>query len=93
MAWDKYYAASNALNEANNNVDGDKLDELYQAIQDDAFFRFTEKSEYYDAESESYMHFHNMGFDFAVAIERDENWNWILIRNNGGKWKHIDHGY
>ena len=22
-----------------------------------------------------------------------ENWNWILIRNNGGKWKHIDHGY
>lgn len=22
-----------------------------------------------------------------------ENWNWILIRSNGGKWRHIDHGY
>ena len=21
------------------------------------------------------------------------NWKWILIRNNGGKWKHVDHGY
>ena len=21
------------------------------------------------------------------------NWNWILVRNNGGKWKHVDHGY
>ena len=82
LAWDKYNAANNAFNEANNNVDGDKLDELYQAIQDDAFFRFTEKSEYYDAESESYMHFHNMSWDFTVAIERDENFNWILGREN-----------
>lgn len=22
-----------------------------------------------------------------------ENWNWILVRNNGGKWRHEDHGY
>ncbi len=22
-----------------------------------------------------------------------ENWNWILVRNNGGKWRHVDHGY
>ena len=82
LAGDKYNAANNALNEAKNNVDGDKLDELYQAIQDDAFFRFTEKSEYYDAESESYMHFLNMSHDFAIAIERDENFNWILGRDN-----------
>lgn len=20
-------------------------------------------------------------------------WNWILVRNDGGKWKHVDHGY
>lgn len=20
-------------------------------------------------------------------------WNWILVRENGGKWQHIDHGY
>lgn len=21
------------------------------------------------------------------------DWNWILIRNNGGDWEHADHGY
>lgn len=21
------------------------------------------------------------------------NWNWILVRNDGGEWKHVDHGY
>ena len=21
------------------------------------------------------------------------NWKWILVRTDGGKWKHIDHGY
>lgn len=20
-------------------------------------------------------------------------WNWILVRNKNGKWKHVDHGY
>lgn len=20
-------------------------------------------------------------------------WNWILVRENGGKWQHVDHGY
>lgn len=20
-------------------------------------------------------------------------WNWVLVRNNGGKWRHVDHGY
>ncbi len=22
-----------------------------------------------------------------------EDWNWILVRKNGGKWQHVDHGY
>lgn len=22
-----------------------------------------------------------------------ENWNWILVRTNGGEWVHVDHGY
>ena len=22
-----------------------------------------------------------------------ENWNWILVRENGGQWRHVDHGY
>lgn len=21
------------------------------------------------------------------------NWNWILVRSNGGHWRHVDHGY
>ncbi len=21
------------------------------------------------------------------------NWKWILVRTNGGTWKHVDHGY
>ncbi|MCR5689182.1 MAG: hypothetical protein K6G71_02945 [Clostridiales bacterium] len=22
-----------------------------------------------------------------------EGWNWILVRNAGGQWQHVDHGY
>lgn len=22
-----------------------------------------------------------------------ENWNWILVRDSGGQWQHVDHGY
>ena len=22
-----------------------------------------------------------------------ENWNWILVRDKGGSWRHVDHGY
>ena len=22
-----------------------------------------------------------------------ENWQWILVRSNGGAWRHADHGY
>ena len=22
-----------------------------------------------------------------------DGWKWILVRNQGGKWKHVDHGY
>lgn len=22
-----------------------------------------------------------------------DNWNWILVRTNGGEWRHVDHGY
>lgn len=21
------------------------------------------------------------------------NWKWILVRSNGGRWQHVDHGY
>ena len=22
-----------------------------------------------------------------------DDWNWILVRTDGGQWKHVDHGY
>lgn len=22
-----------------------------------------------------------------------DDWGWILVRNKGGKWRHVDHGY
>lgn len=22
-----------------------------------------------------------------------DNWMWILVRNDGGEWRHVDHGY
>lgn len=22
-----------------------------------------------------------------------DGWNWILVRTNGGRWQHVDHGY
>lgn len=22
-----------------------------------------------------------------------DSWNWILVRDNGGQWRHVDHGY
>lgn len=22
-----------------------------------------------------------------------DNWDWILVRDEGGKWRHVDHGY
>ena len=78
LAYDKYFAANNAYWDAYNNVDNEKIDELFQAIQDDAFFRFTEKREFYDAESESWIRFNQYDMDLAIAIERGDNWEWIL---------------
>lgn len=31
--------------------------------------------------------------DGLVSDFTYENWNWILVRNNCGKWRHVDHGY
>lgn len=39
--------------------------------------------------------------DFTVDSDRHDslmkgpydNWNWILVRENGGAWRHVDHGY
>ena len=31
-----------------------------------------------------------------VSLNQDstyKNWNWILVRTGGGRWKHVDHGF
>ena len=39
--------------------------------------------------------------DFTVDSDRNDSmmkgsytdWNWILVRQDGGSWRHVDHGY
>lgn len=36
----------------------------------------------------------NSGGDGSLNPESTyDGWNWILVRNKGGKWIHVDHGY
>ena len=40
-------------------------------------------------------------FDVAIfgadkslnAGDTYDDWNWILVRKDGGEWEHVDHGY
>ena len=40
-------------------------------------------------------------FDVAIfgadkslnAGDTYDDWNWILVRKDGGQWEHVDHGY
>lgn len=35
-------------------------------------------------------------FGVVISFERNttyDNWGWILVRSNGGEWKHVTHGY
>ena len=52
LAWDKYYAANNALNEANQDVDSDKLNELLDAIYEDPFYKFAAEQNLWNEEEE-----------------------------------------
>ena len=52
LAWDKYYAANNAFNEANQDVDSDKLNELRDAIYEDPFYKFAAEQNLWNEEEE-----------------------------------------
>ena len=52
LAWDKYYAANNALNEAYQDVDSDKLNELRDAIYEDPFYKFAMDQNLWNEEEE-----------------------------------------
>lgn len=33
-------------------------------------------------------------FENTLAVDTTyENWKWILVRDKGGTWRHVDHGY
>ena len=32
-------------------------------------------------------------FKDGTFSEIIDDWKWILVRDNGGQWKHVDHGY
>ena len=54
LAWDKYYAANNAFNEAYQDVDSDKLNELRDAIYEDPFYKFAADQNLWNEEEESW---------------------------------------
>ena len=29
----------------------------------------------------------------CALTEIYDDWNWILVRKDGGEWEHVDHGY
>ena len=38
----------------------------------------------------------DVGADYQGSLEPGstyKDWNWILVRKDGGKWQHVDHGY
>ena len=40
--------------------------------------------------------FQTDGSDNGSSLNSDatyDNWNWILVRSDGGQWRHVDHGY
>ena len=54
LAWDKNNAANNALNEAYNNVDSEKIDELREAIYKDPFYNLALYHQIWNEEEEEF---------------------------------------
>lgn len=81
LASDKNNAAWINHYNADDEVDTEALQELKQAIENDAFYKFTVERHYYDAETEEYKHFNSFGINFSVAIERGDNFIWVLNSN------------
>ena len=80
-----------------NEFDGCTLTKLY--YPGDAYVdEFNEWAEQYDADEAivilSSFDVDSSGGDGSFDPNSTyNNWNWILVRNAGGKWKHVDHGY
>lgn len=72
---------------------GCTLNYIYYAGDDESKYY----KEWYDGDEVIVLH---SSFDVGMFYGEDvlspnseERWNWILVRNNGGQWEHVDHGY
>ena len=77
--------------------DGCTLTKLYYP-GDTCADEFNEWAEQYDADEAivilSSFDVDSSGGDGSLNPDSTyDDWNWILVRNDGGDWKHVDHGY
>lgn len=75
---------------------GCTLKEIYYAGDDKALF--TSYAKQYQGEEAIVLktNFHTNYFAWKIGLNSNcdyEDYQWILIRNNNGKWKHVDGGY
>ena len=90
-----------AINEAiryfKKNFDGCTLTEITYA-GDDVTAAHGEWAERHDADETivliSSFDVDSSGGDGSLNPNSTYNgWNWILVRDTGGRWRHVDHGY
>lgn len=75
---------------------GCTLKEIYYAGDDKALF--TSYAKQYQGEEAIVLktNFHTNYFAWKIGLNSNcdyEDYQWVLIRNNNGKWKHVDGGY
>lgn len=78
--------------------DGCTLTEIYYAGDHTTSSEFKNYAERYDADDVivllSSFDVDSSGGDGSLNPNSTySNWNWILVRNAGGQWKHVEHGY
>lgn len=90
-------AIDKIIHEFDKKWNGCTLKEIYYA-GDDYLSNFEEHKERYDADEVivllSTFDVDSSGGDGSLDPNSTyEDWNWILVRDSGGKWKYVDHGY
>jgi hypothetical protein len=90
-------AIEKTKDEFHRNWKGCTLTELYYA-GDEASAAFGDVADQYDADEVivlvSSFDVDASGGDGSLNPNSTyQNWNWILVRADGGAWQHVDHGY
>jgi hypothetical protein len=90
-------AINTIIKEFDRDWDGCTLKEIYYAGDKTTRYEMY-RAEDYDMDEvivlKSTFYVDSSGGDGSLNPDSTyENWNWILIRQKGGAWEHIDHGY